>query len=184
MLPRLQQRLRRPPTAAPDSVTKPSAKPRQPRDLDPAVAAELLNLYVQFYYAFRKDTADDSPEPAEAAELARPAGITLADLETVKQYVSFLTEAQAQAAAAMRPADPWLPARPARRAAETKAMTAWRQTFSFADQDQEFLRAQWEAAQRSLRALQDRIDQEIRELPANSIGRPAEQTHRRPWPKP
>ena len=80
-LPRLQQRLRRPPTAAPDSVTKPSAKLRQPRDLDPAVAADLLNLYAQFYYAFRKDTVDDSPELAEAADLARQAGIALADLE-------------------------------------------------------------------------------------------------------
>lgn len=80
-LPRLQQRLRRPPTAAPDSVTKPSAKLRQPRDLDPAVAAELLSLYAQFYYAFRKDSSEDSSELEEAAELARQAGITLADLE-------------------------------------------------------------------------------------------------------
>ena len=81
VLPRRPQRLRRPPTAAPDSVTKPSAKLRQPRDLDPAVAAELLNLYAQFYYAFQPDSSADSPELAEAAELARQAGITLADLE-------------------------------------------------------------------------------------------------------
>ena len=115
-------------------------------------------------------------EALEHSELARE--YRLADPEAVKQYVSCLTEAlaQAQAAAAMRPADQWLQARQALRAAETKAVTAWRQTFSFADQDQEFLRAQWDSAQRSLRALQDRIDQEIRELPANGIGRPAEQT--------
>lgn len=81
VLPRLQQRLRRPPAAAPDSVTKPSAKLRQPRDLDPAVAAELLYLYAQFYYAFQPDSSADSPELAEAVELARQAGITLADLE-------------------------------------------------------------------------------------------------------
>lgn len=63
----------------------------------------------------------------------------------VKQCVSLLNEAlaQAQAAAAMRPADQWRPDRQSLRNAETKAMTAWRQTFSFADQDQEFLRAQW-----------------------------------------
>lgn len=81
VMPRLQQRLRRPPTAAPDSVTRPADKLRRPRDLDSAVAAELLSLYAQFYYAFRKDTADDIPELEEAAELARQAGITLVDLE-------------------------------------------------------------------------------------------------------
>lgn len=102
------------------------------------------------------------PEALEHSELARE--YRLDDPEAVKQYVSFLTEAlaQAEAAAAMRPTDQWLRARQALRDAETKAATAWRQTFSFADQDQEFLRAQWSSAQRSLRALQDRIDAEIR----------------------
>lgn len=81
VMPHLQQRLRRPPAAPPDSVTKPLSKLRRPQDLDSAVAAELLSLYAQFYYAFRKDTADDIPELEEAAELARQAGIALADLE-------------------------------------------------------------------------------------------------------
>lgn len=81
VLPRLQQRLRRWAKIAPNSVTRPADKLRRPRELDPAVAAELLSLYAQFYYAFRKDSSEDSPELEEAAELARQAGIALADLE-------------------------------------------------------------------------------------------------------
>ena len=80
IMPRLWERLRRwenPEQALPE----PRPPLRPPGWLNPTLAAGLLYLYRQFYYAFQADTANDAPELEDAAALAQQAGMKAADLE-------------------------------------------------------------------------------------------------------
>ena len=71
VLPRLQQ-LRSRPTEPPDNITDPVSRLRQPRDLDPATAAELLRLYARFYGAFQPEAEPDPDQLKKAAALEVP----------------------------------------------------------------------------------------------------------------
>ena len=77
ILERLQKHLQ------PESAAPAQSLPqlRNWRDLDPAVAATLLDLYSEYYYALQYDTAEDDPEIEDAVSLARQLGVTAADLE-------------------------------------------------------------------------------------------------------
>ena len=80
IMPRLWERLRR--LENPEQALPEPRPPLRPSGwLNPTLAAGLLFLYRQFYYAFQSDTANDAPELEEAAELAQQAGLKAADLE-------------------------------------------------------------------------------------------------------
>lgn len=78
VLARLQAGLQ-PEAPAPEQPPLPPL--RSCRDPDPAVAATLLDLYSEYYYAFQLDTDEDDPEIADAVSLAQQLDITAADLE-------------------------------------------------------------------------------------------------------